>query len=320
MGTSGKRVAPADAAYALFGTNSVLTGEVDLQSMQLVNEIKGFPAYVAPDADLVTLNLWWDSLGAPTTPATFVDVAGEAGLTETYEFALKCVAAAANDGLYQRFTYADEPRVKSGRTISALVAIWSVGGISITAKLINSDATETAASVVTAAAWTLVAIEGHACGGTYVDLQVAAGAAGTFYVVPLGLSIGSKALALPPRPWRDVAQGVGVIESADPGGVAWTDADVTAGTSPLAFAIQLQVSYVNSTTANRASYVRRNGDSVGAGRVKEAVLSGPTASGARLAHKWVFLDDGQVFEYGTSGVAGDTESLSIYAETWRMWA
>ena len=33
-----------------------------------------------------------------------------------------------------------------------------------------------------------------------------------------------------------------------------------------------------------------------------------------------FLDDGQVFEYGTSGVAGDTESLSIYAETWRMWA
>jgi len=287
-----------------------------LQTFQLVNEIKGWPPCVAPTADLDALNLWWDKVGTPTTAPSVVDVSA-AGLTDTYELALKVTADAASEGLSQTWTYADEPRVKSGRVISALLAIWSVSAVEVTAKLVNSDASHTDASAVTAAAWTIVEIPAHTLAGTSCALQVTAGAAGTFYVVPLGASIGTRGLALPPRDSRFMNTG-GYIEiySADPGGADFTDLDLTANTSPLAWAALIQATYY-SATADKTAYVRRNGAS---GDI--VICSSGTNTSAYTSHPGTLipLDDGQILEYKTNAAAGVTETLSLRLNGWWEWA
>lgn len=297
------------------------TGDVSyavIQAAQLCNEIKGWTPIVPPDADLVTLNLWWDDVATPTTKATVVDVGGEAGITETWELALKCVGDGAGDGLMQRYTYADEPRLKSGRVASAILAIWSVSSVSVTAKLVNSDASETAASAVTAAAWTIVTIENHTLAGTYCDLQVTAGAAGTFYVVPLGLNIGAKAFPLRPRGSVYIDKRTNVVNSVDPGGADWTDVDCTAATSNLAHTLQLCIAYSTNGAIGKRPLLRRNGssDAGGTGNVAQytQVISNTIASHMRMP-----CDDGQIFEYKTGELAALGESLSIDVEGWWEW-
>jgi hypothetical protein len=312
--------APTDYPYAGFGTHGDLSAEVNLLGYQLVNEIKGWPPVVAPDADLVTLNLWWDDVATPSTKATVVDVAGEAGITETYELALKCVGDGAGDGLMQRFTFADEPRLKSGRVASALLAIWSVSAVEVTAKLVNQTAEETAAAAVTTAAWTLVEIPAHTLAGTYVDLQVTAGAAGTFYVVPLGLCVGTRGLALPPRRerWVDVLTD-NVVNDVDPGGATFADLDLTAATSPLATAVQLAGFYLNTAAGGIAVYARRNGSAAGTG-VSTILCLNVSGSIYGVGTKRVACDDGQVIEWQTGGTAGQTEHVYLGVSGFWEWA
>ncbi|MCK9357094.1 MAG: hypothetical protein M0R22_08150, partial [Dehalococcoidia bacterium] len=69
-----------------------------IQASQLVNEVMNFPSYGGIDEDLDALSLWWDKVGTPSTAVTMVDVAGEGGITETWEYALKTVADAAGEG------------------------------------------------------------------------------------------------------------------------------------------------------------------------------------------------------------------------------
>ncbi len=291
----------------------------EIQVSQLVNEIKGWPPVVQPDADLDALNLWWDKVGTPTTAPTVVDLAGEGGITETWELALKLVADAANEGLSQRWTYADEPRVKSGRKLSVLLAIWSVSAVEVTAKLVNSDASETAASAVTAAGWTIVEIPNHTLAGTYCDLQVTAGAAGTFYVVPLGANIGQKAFPLGPRGERYIDSGAGgsILPDADPGAV-WTDLDCTATTSPLATKICGNAFYMNATSLGKDFCLRRNGDSKSAGFNTSVVRAGST--NLYFSSRFICpLDDNQILEYIGSDVAADTEHCWIALQGWWEW-
>jgi len=289
-----------------------------IQASQLVNEIKGFPSVAPNDADLDTLNLWWDSVGTPTTKVTFADVAGEGGVTATYKYCLKCVADAGGEGLYQRYTYADEPRMKLGRVVSALVAIWSVGAINITAKLLNSDASETAAAAVSAAAWTIVEIPAHTLAGTYVDLQITAGAAGTFYVVPLGLCIGARGVPLPPRPSRYVDDiSVAVVNGVDPGGSAGIDVDCTAATSNLCHTVEFYYAYADLTTAVKHLYARRNGATNW--RYVGMTLS-TAANQYTVGYHQCAVDDGQIFEYKTDGAAGDNETVYITIQGYWEWA
>lgn len=288
-----------------------------IQASQLVNEVKGFPANVANDADLDTLNLWWDSVGTPTTKVSFVDVAGEGGVTESFEYCLKCVTDAASEGFYQRYTYADEPRVKSGRVVSALVAIWSVGAINITAKLLNSDASETAAAAVSAAAWTIVEVPAHTLAGTYVDLQITAGAAGTFYAVPLGLCIGARGVPLGPRPLRyvNLASLVTLINGVDPGGASFTDLDCTASTSNLTVRVDIFGQYKNTTNADRALQVRRNGST-------NTTYIAYTTNTTSYASAWASVpcDDGQIIEWCTNeGGAGAAETCYIFMDGYWEW-
>jgi len=282
-----------------------------IDDFQLVNEFKGFPALVGIDVDLDAANQWWDKVGTPSTAVTMIDVAGDS-LTETYEFALKTVTDAADEGLSQTWTYADEPRVKSGRTLSAICAIWSVGGLGVSAKLVNSDASETAGDVsASMAAWTIIKIEGHVLAGTSCTFQVTANGAGTFYVVPLGACVGPTAMPLGPRGLvrRDV-DGILVVNGSDPGG-AETDVDATASTSPLTVALGLVGSYGNATTPTRVLFVRQKGATNWLAWLQpDKAYRGTIELGC---------DDAQVIQYDTNAAAGDTEQVYLTIEYYLEW-
>ena len=281
------------------------------------NEIKGWPPVVQPDADLDALNLWWDKVGTPTTAPTVVDVAGE-GITETYELAIKVVTDANSEGMEQTWTFADEPRIKSGRTLSALVAIWSVGGVQVLARLRNSDGTTTDALYATAAAWTLVEIPNHTLAGTSCSLRILTVAAGTFYVVPLGVCIGPMAVALPPRGLRYVDSNMSAdLVNADPG-AAWTDVDCTANTSPLTVSVEFYMQYTNSTTTAKGVSVRRNGDTIT--YIWRFVIRAPTTGVIYGGRGTVWLDDNNIFEYIGSDLVADTETVTIRLLGWWEWA
>lgn len=310
--------APTNYPYLGFGSNGSLSAEVDILGFQLTNEIKGWPPVVADNSDLDALKLWWRKVGTPTIAPTVVDVSG-AGLTVTYKRAIKVQANAASDGLKQTWTYANEPRLKSGRVISALLAIWSVSSVSVTAKLVNSDASQTAAAAVSAAAWTIVEIPAHTLAGTSCDLQVTAGAAGTFYVVPLGVCIGTRGLALGPRPQSYVDVGSGsIVSNVDPG-AAWTTGSAAATTSPLATRLVFVVDYLNSTNTTSTLAVRRKGSSANEGDVARIVRSSSTASYTPGTGE-VSLDDAGDFEFIGSATAGNAESVYIHQKGWWEWA
>lgn len=313
------QVLTADGAGGAAWEDVAGSGDVTwaaIQASQLVNEFKGFPSAVGIDVDLDAANQWWDKVGTPSTAVTMVDVAGE-GITEIYEYALKTVTDAASEGLSQTWTYADEPRVKGGRTLSVICAIWSVSSLSVTARLVNSDASETAASAVTAAAWTIVKVENHILAGTSCTFQVTAGAAGTFYVVPLGACIGEKAVPLAPRGLKYIDKKVaGLVEGVDAGG-NWTDLDLTAATSPLACIAHLSCRYLNSSAANTSLLVRRNGDTgVIGGHI---VTRNASTSAIAQAQAVVALDDAQICEY-VGAAAANVEAIYIYLVGYWEWA
>ena len=289
-----------------------------IEAFQLVNEFKGFPSAVGIDVDLDAAAQWWDKVGTPTTAVTMIDVAGDA-ITEAYEYGLKTVVDAASEGLSQTWTFADEPRVKSGRTMSVICAIWPVDAISITVKLLNSDASETADTLGEAAAgqWNIVKIEGHVLAGTSCAFQVTASGAGTFYVVPLGAGVGPAAMPLGPRPLTYIDKKVdNLVENVDAGG-NWTDLDLTASTSALACKAHLSCRYSNSSNANRALVLRRNGDA--AATSGHTVARNQSTTGIHQGQASVLLDDAQICEFAGAAV-GETESIYIHLAGYWEWA
>jgi hypothetical protein len=314
------QVLTADGAGAAAWEDVAGGGDVTwaiIQASQLVNEFKGFPSSVGIDIDLDAANQWWDKHETPSTAVTMVDVAGEAGLTETYEFALKTVTDGVSEGLSQTWTYADEPRVKAGRTLSVICAIWSVDSLAVTATLLNSDASKTSAGAVTAAAWTIVKIEGHTLAGTSCQFIVEAGQdTGTFYVVPLGACIGAKAVPLASRRLKYIDKKVdNLVENVDAGG-NWTDLDLTASTGALACKAHLSCRYSNSSNANKALVLRRNGDA--AATSGHTVARNQSTTGIAQNQASVLLDDAQICEFA-GAAAGDTEAIYIHLAGYWEW-
>lgn len=275
------------------------------------NEIMGWEPLVPDNTDLVTANQWFDTVGTPTTEATVVLVAGEAGLDEKFERVLKCVTDAANEGFKQTYTYADQPRLKLGKIVSALVWVaTTAGGSGITAKLVNSDATETAGTVVeTDGDFSLIAIQNHTLAGTSCALQVTKDASGTFYAYPVSLHLGKVPMALPPRGtrWVDKSDPVVVKDLSGLGDEAtWTDIDVTADASPLAVRARLLTNIMDVTAGDGFDLAfRRNGSTAAVGNTT-VVNTHPTVTGTvRIANEHtMLLDDAQIFEYHLDRWAG----------------
>ena len=305
-----EKVAP-DTLFSGMGSGDV--SYADIQVSQLVNEIKGWPPIVKT-GDLDALNLWWDKVGTPSTAPSVVAVSGE-GITETYEEAIKVVSDGANEGLSQRFTYADEPRIKSGRRLSTLWAIWCVGGVGVTLSLSNQTAEETAATKVTAAAWTIVEVPNHLCAGTYVDIKIISDGAGTIYAVPLGANIGARAFPLSPRPSRFI-DGINstVVNTVDPAGSAGIDVDCTASTSNLCHTIEVSGAYYNSNNATKHLYIRRKGETNW-----RLILINATTGAYYTGSVNCPVDDGQNITYKTDAGAGDAEEVYLTIQGYWEW-
>jgi len=159
-----------------------------LQGSNLTNEILNFPSAEGADD---TLPLKWTESGGISL--TEVDVAGE-GITETYGRALKVDGSSTH--AYQRFTYADHPRLKAGLTVSAIMAAWAVGGVGaeVWFEIVTSTGTTLASSTADTEAWTVLTAEGLVLDGTWVQIEL--WTTGVGYLVPLSFHIGDRALPL----------------------------------------------------------------------------------------------------------------------------
>lgn len=289
----------------------------------LQNEFKGWPCLVQIGAglDLVTNAQWFADEGTPTTKATAVSSSGEAGLDAKFLEVIKCITDAADEGWSQRYTYADEPRIKSGSHISALLWVGTTGGgTGITVKLRNSGGSSTTGSVVaTDGDFSLVLVEDHTCSGTYVELVATKDASGTFYAGGRPtVMVGADAIELPPRRlvkrWRDFGADHDFDFTADSGG--FVDADVTAFASNLTaradMFFMLEVPDGNANLSYELN-VRRNGASTSAGESNKvaSVRTNSTAGrdSARSTGMFsVILDHNQIFEYDFNHAEGSTNA------------
>ena len=283
------------------------------------NEVRNFPSL--ENADNAQPEWWEESAGTATL--TEVDLAGE-GITESWERALKLVTTADVHAL-QTYTYADEKRLKSGKTVSARVAVWAVGGVTARVRL-QSTVGSLGVSTTTAAAWTVLTVEGVVLDGTAVDLRLEVNN-GTAYFVPLAFGVGSSAPnELPPRSlvYRNSITRPTVESLTGSTGKALADVDLTANTSALAALANLHIDMEEGTSGEIYSYgTRPNGSSIASasGAIRRAVVSGDNAE--NTASQWTeILDDGQIFESelirNTGG--GSIAGLNVYLDGWWEWA
>lgn len=273
-----------------------------IQAAQLCNEVMNFPSLEGADDALPE---WWEN-GA-LAALTEVDIAGEAGITETWERGLKVATSAAAAYSYQRYTYADQPRIKSGRSLSAIFAVWAVAGDTARLRLITSGGTTVVSANTTAAGWTILKAENLTLDGTYVDIRMEVDD-GTAYFVPLGINVGAKAIPLRPRGLRHRNAGINkaVLRSlsGSTGDVGFADRDVSAATSNLAVYAQLRVNMAENGTTDAFTYCARCNGSTDTGGATEL------ASGLKLYSntdkiEWTqWLDDQQIYEEYLQRTAG----------------
>lgn len=279
-----------------------------IQASQLANEIMNFPSLEGADG---TQPEWWAE-GDGNATLTEEDVAGE-GITENYLRCLKVVTIADAKYAFQRHAYPVQPRVKVGKLLSAIVAVWSVGGVAARVRLQSSVGSLGVSADTVAAGWTILTVEGVTLDGAFVDLRLEVDS-GTAYFVPLGMGIGVRAVPLAPRGlryrWPDTETTIKTLTGIGDEDT-WTDIDCTATTSALA---ALAVIHANMWEPDAADIFelafRRNGDG-GAGHDVGRVQGTPLAP-RLFADKITILDDSQIFEYKLDRAAGaDTLDYGI---------
>jgi hypothetical protein len=298
------------------------TGDVTwaiIQASQLANEVMNFPSLEgANDAQPE----WWEKSANATL--TEVDVAGE-GITEQYARAHKVVTTADGSYSYQRYTYADQPRIKSGRKLSAIFAVWSVGGAAARIRL-QSDVDSLGVSAdTTAAGWAILKVEGVTLDGTYVEARCEVDS-GTAYFVPLGVNIGERAVPLRPRGLsrRRAATNINAETLSGQASKAAADVDLTANTSPLAFFVDLQIQLVEGTSGEEyVYYTRPNGTNLavtGDVATKRAGLRG-AAGNFGINTFTERTDDQQVIETALVRIAGSGTIFTciLHVVGWWEW-
>ena len=301
------------------GTGS---GETPEGLILAANEIMNFPSIEKADD---TQPEWWEEADANAT-LTEVDTAGEAGLSEYHERALKVVVATANSYAYQRLTYADQPRVKSSKVVSVAVAVWSAGSVSARIRLQSSAGSLSVSSDTVDAAWTVLKCEAAVLDGTYIELRLEVDI-GTAYFIPLGMTIGSLAPAASMQPrglrfqWVDTVNILADQTGAgDP--ATWTDIDCTTATSNLAVIALCRLRF-RETSAGTVYVVdiRRNGSTKALVANDALFVVVPTTDNEVRGPFTVILDDAQIFEYildRTAG-AGNIDVLVMNLDGYWEW-
>lgn len=294
-------------------TNAIHVADVD--AAQFVNEVMNWPSLEQAND---TLPEWWE-VGSNAT-MTEVDVAGES-ITETYARCLKVVSAADGSYGYQRYTYSVQPRIKSGRKLSAIFAVWSVGGKAARIRLTSSVGNLGVSADFTAAGWTILKVENITLDGTYVDIRLEVDT-GTAYFVPLGICIGPKAWPLRSRglmlQWVDGSTSVKSLNGLGDENT-WTDIDITSATNALAV-IANCVARISTPNASQWDLrVRRNGAST----TDDFVISTTITAYAETQTNdfQILLDDQQIFEYLLDRVSGSNALTSgrIVVRSFYKW-
>ena len=189
--------------------------------------------------------------------------------------------------------------------------------------LLQSSVGSLAVESTTAAAWTIIKLENITIDGTYIDLRFEVDT-GTAYFVPLGLHIGPIAFQLKPRglQWvnKDTPVNIKTLTGlADE--ATWTDIDVTANSSNLAFKVQITIDILHTNATGWDVFIRRNGSAAAADiTTRKAALSN-TANTERSHNTFLqLMDDLQIFEYyldrwtGSSTLAEGQIILNAYEE------
>lgn len=334
VGAAAGGVATVYDAVLIVGSTSTVNEGADGESAppppvsglleDVVNEIRNYPSLEqANDVQ----PLWWLEDHANAT-LTEVDLAGE-GITEKYERALKLVVATAGPHYgYQLFTYADEPRLKSGKTYSVAVDVWAVGAIAARIRLRSSVGSLGVSADTTAAAWTRLEVEGIAINGTTIAVELEC-AVGTAYFVPLGLVEGVEAPTTQLRPrslvYRNaiVSFDTAVESLAGSTTKAVADVDLTAVTSPLAVMGNFVLNMGEGTTGLFDYYVRPNGTTWSVtGSVGPACRGRVEPSDAERSYSSFVcpFDDGQIIETALANSGGGTiDACLLYLNGFWEW-
>lgn len=278
------------------------------------NEIRNFPSIERATAAKPE---WWANGASATLTET---TAALAGITATYPRVLKVVTTAIQSFGHQLYTYTDEPRLAAAQPIVARCAVWAVAGASARIVLQTSVGPLTQSIATTVAGWTILDTPAAILNGTTLDLRLQVDT-GTAYFVPLGLSVGTTPLALPPRQlvpqWADPANIVTLTGAVDPN--VWTDLDITALTHPLAARAQIK-GVLGETASNYALYVRRKGSAQAATSLS-AIAEVNAATTWQYSHLTIPLSDSQVFQYLLDRLAGvsalDFGVIDLWG--WEQW-
>lgn len=226
---------------ALIGTEASFT-----------NEFRNFPKQ---EGAATTLPYWWQQSASATV--TEVSTLSEVSDVSQGSRALKVVTTGNGHYAAQRYTYTDERRVQSGRTMSMIVAIWSVGGKACRIRAQDSTGSVAVSSDYTSASWTVVQLNGFTPAGTWVEPRFEVDT-GTGYFIPLGFMIGNQAIRLQPRGlvYKNVSSETNVVQHTNfsSAGYARQNLDMTSASSNLAFIFNMNVTGRDANSGNELEY------------------------------------------------------------------
>lgn len=304
--------------YQSDGANWATWAAISGSSPVIQNEIQNFPSIEVATGARPS---WW-AVAANAT-LTEVDLSGEGGITDSYERVLKLVTTADSYG-YQQLTYADQPRLRSGKVVSLRVPVWAVGGVTARIRL-QSSVGSLGVAATTVASWTILEIPNITLDGTNIQIRLEC-ATGTAYFGPPSFGLGTSVpVDLPPRGlvfrWRDPVSIKSLTGLGDED--AWTDIDVTSSTSNLAaVAVCSIILFDDDSTDSYAFNIRRNGSSQAKGNNTERARVIAATARQPETEFIVILDDAQIFEYLFDRVAG-TGTLDygeVFLQAWYEWA
>jgi len=269
------------------------TYPAQLRVLDFGREVMNFPSLEQANA---TAPAWFQV----SANATLTEVGATASVSdETYGTrALKVVTTATAAYAAQRHTYADQPRVKSGRTAFIQVAVWAVGGVAARVRLQSSAGSLGVSADTTAAAWTILTVPQVTLNGTYVEPRFEVDN-GTAYFIPLTPAPRGTIFK-----WRDPATVKTLTGIQDEN--TWTDIDCTSSTSNLACMALLQ-GFLFDTVDDFKLFFRRNGSSQAANDLSlQTMALGASQGDFGFFQTVTILDDSQIFEYLLDRTGGAT--------------
>lgn len=245
---------------------------------------------------------WWEVSSNATL--TEVDIAGES-ITEIAERCHKVVTTLSAKYSYDKMTYADEPRVKSGRSVCAHFLVWSVSAAPARIRIQSSVGSLGVSRDTVAAGWTQLDVGPVTLDGTYVEVRCEVDS-GTAYFLPCdenGKTIQNRNLRFVHKDITTVKTLTGISDEA-----TWTDVDITSTTSNLAAIAELTAFISEGDSGNVYElHIRRNGSSLSSSNSTVwALTRNSTWAFQGLSARSVLLDDGQIFEYYLDRQSGAT--------------